>query len=56
MQHSDLPMLERIAGPADLKGLKDSELFQLAHECAERLFRPCPKPAGIWAHRWGLSN
>ena len=32
MQHSDLPMLERIAGPADLKGLKDSELIQLAHE------------------------
>ena len=32
MQHSDLPMLERIAGPADLKGLKDSELIQLTHE------------------------
>ena len=32
MHHSDLPMLERIAGPADLKGLKDSELIQLAHE------------------------
>ena len=32
MQHSDLPMLERIAGPADLKGLSDPELIQLAHE------------------------
>ena len=32
MQYSDLPMLERIAGPADLKGLSDPELTQLAHE------------------------
>ena len=32
MQYSDLPMLERIAGPADLKGLSDPELIQLAHE------------------------
>ena len=32
MHHSDLPMLERIAGPADLKGLSDPELTQLAHE------------------------
>ena len=46
MQYSDLPMLERIAGPADLKGLSDPELIQLAHELRSEVVSAVSKTGG----------
>ncbi len=46
MAHSDTPLLDRIAGPSDLKGFSDTELAQIATEVRTTVIDSVSKTGG----------
>ncbi len=51
-----MAILQNLQGPADLRGLSEAQLAELADEIRETIIRPSRRPAGISGRRSAWSS